>query len=294
MPGDFAAALESDEVLVSNEFVLTARAFRRISGILYADTGISLASSKAFLVYSRLAKRLRDLNLPDFLTYCDLVANDGNQAERMRMCAALTTNVTRFFREPHHFKHFEAVAAPELLSNTARGRRLRIWSCACSSGQEPYSIALSLFRLDHDIGSKDVKILATDFNADMLAEGRKATYSAEEIAPVPSELRSKWMRRTSAGQYEIAPRLKAMVRFRELNLNGPWPMRGSFQVIFCRNVVIYFDEPTRDRLWCRLAQVLDEGGYLYIGHSERIGGAAVRYFDGADATIYRRNDRRVT
>jgi chemotaxis protein methyltransferase CheR len=288
-----AAAFEShDEVLVANEFPLTVKDFGRIAKLLYAETGIHLTPAKASLVYSRLAKRVRDLRLSDFSAYSDLIASESGRTERLKMCAALTTNVTRFFREPHHFKHFAGIVAPGLLKSAERGGRVRVWSAACSSGQEPYSIALSILGASPEAPSYDVKILATDFNAHKLAEGRQGTYPADELSDVPADLRSRWVRQTARDRFEVAPEARALVSFRELNLNGKWPMRGKFEVIFCRNVVIYFDEPTRDRLWARFADSLEAGGYLYIGHSERVSGQALRYFDSTGVTIYRRNARR--
>ncbi len=285
---------EKGGAIVPGEFLLTQRDFREIAAMIHADAGIALPDSKAALVYSRLAKRLRALGLASFRDYCRLVATSEGLDERQKMLAALTTNVTRFFREPHHFHHLENRVLPPLIEATRRGGRLRIWSAACSSGQEPYSIALTLLSLMPDAGKYDVKVLATDIDPTMLAMGQRGIYTAEDVAPVPVKLRSQWFVPVPGGPsdrkanvLEAAAGLRELVVFRELNFFGPWPMKGVFQAIFCRNAAIYFDDAAQEQLWTRFAPMLPPGGVIYVGHSERITGAAAKMFEADGPTIYR-------
>jgi chemotaxis protein methyltransferase CheR len=276
--------------LVDGEFVFTAQDFAKISAMLYADAGISLPESKATLVYSRLAKRLRALGLENFRSYCALVAGEDGLDERQNMLAALTTNVTRFFREPHHFEHLKNDLLPGLLDEARKGGKVRIWSAACSNGQEPYSIALTILSMLPDAGRYDIKILATDIDPNMIAEGRAGVYDRSAADSIPLDLRRRWCSPVAGPRGEAVgmnDEVRALVAFRELNLIGPWPMAGKFQAIFCRNVVIYFDEPTQSRLWGRFVPLLTPHGRLYIGHSERLCGEAAARFDTDGITTYR-------
>ena len=255
-----AGVNEKNSGLVPGEFLLTQRDFREIAVMIHADAGIALPQSKAAHVYSRLAKRLRALGLSNFRDYCRLAATSEGLDERQKMLAALTTNVTRFFREPHHFHHLENKILPPLIEAARRGERLRLWSAACSSGQEPYSIALALLSLMPDAAEYDIKVLATDIDPKMLAAGRRGTYTEDDVAPVPAKLHSQWFVPVTGGQMdctagtvEAASELREVVAFRELNLLGSWPMKGRFQAIFCRNAASYFDDPTREQLWGRFA-----------------------------------------
>lgn len=259
--------------LVEGEFLFTTEDFTAIARMLYDDAGIALSESKASLVYSRLAKRLRTLGIESFQDYCRLVAGSEGVSERQNMLAALTTNVTRFFREPHHFDHLKTKVLPELVARARARGRVRIWSAGCSTGQEPYSIALTVLDLLPEAASLDVRILATDIDPNVVATGRAAVYSNEAVQPVPAGLRDRWMVRVRDGGREAwggGEEMRRLVAFRELNLMGNWPMKGRFDVIFCRNVVIYFDEPTQARIWSRFAPLLNAGGRLYVGHSERV------------------------
>lgn len=272
------------------EFTLTARDFSQIASIIHSEAGIVLAESKSNLVYSRLAKRLRSLGLDNFTAYCKLIADDTGaegRAERQAMIAALTTNVTRFFREPHHFEHLKTKILPPVLARAKSGTPVRIWSAACSSGQEPYSIALTIMSLMPDAANYDIKILATDIDPNMIAHGEAGIYDAEALSPVAAELRQRWFTpHAGSGNFCVAPALRALVSFRQLNLIGTWPMRGKFQAIFCRNVVIYFDNDTQSRIWSRMAPLLAPGAALYIGHSERVSGPAEASLSSDGITTY--------
>jgi chemotaxis protein methyltransferase CheR len=274
--------------LVEGEFLFTAEDFRQIAEILHSYAGIALAEGKAALVYSRLAKRLRLLGMRSFREYCALVENVKEVDERQAMMAALTTNVTRYFREPHHFDHLRDQVMPALAERAKRGGRVRMWSAACSNGQEPYSMAITVLAALPDAANLDVKILATDIDPNMVAEGKAGLYREDAVSPVPIDLRRRWFKKAQGGdtRWEVADELRALVSFRELNLIGDWPMKGRFDVIFCRNVVIYFDEPTQERIWTRFAPMLEHGGTLYIGHSERVSGPATDIFETTGLTTY--------
>ena len=279
--------------LVEGEYLFTTEDFSAIARMLYDDAGISLSQSKASLVYSRLARRLRALGLESFRAYCALVAGSDGVSERQNMLAALTTNVTRFFREPHHFEHLKTQVLPALVSR-AKGRgRVRLWSAGCSTGQEPFSIALTILELFPDAANYDIRILASDIDPNVVATGRAGTYTEEAVQPVPAGLRDKWMVRVRDGgrdSWSAGEEMRRLVAFRELNLMGQWPMKGRFDVIFCRNVVIYFDEPTQARIWSRFLPLLNPGGRLYVGHSERV--TDMKSFETDGLTTYRLKDAR--
>ena len=273
--------------LVEGEFVFTAEDFRHIAQTLHAYAGIALSEGKAALVYSRLAKRLRVLGLRSFRDYCALIEGVEGVDERQAMTAALTTNVTRFYREPHHFDHLRDKVMPELAARARAGGRVRLWSAACSNGQEPYSMALTVLDVLPEAADLDVRILATDIDPNMVAEGAAGIYSDELLSPVPASGRKHFTPVPgSPGQFSADATLRRLVSFRELNLIGDWPMKGKFDVIFCRNVVIYFDEPTQERIWSRFAPMLEPGGALYIGHSERVTGPAAQQFETTGLTTY--------
>jgi chemotaxis protein methyltransferase CheR len=278
------------QAIVPGEFLLTQEDFRQIAEILHADAGINLPDTKATLVYSRLAKRLRSLGLQSFRDYCELVDGDNAADERQRMIAALTTNVTRFFREPHHFEHLKTTVLPSLLEAARRGEQVRLWSAGCSNGQEPYSIALVILSLMPEAAQLDLRVLATDIDNNMLAEGRRGVYSDSSVANVSPDLRKRWFVKVDepdAGTWSVADTVRNLVVFRELNLLAQWPMRRRFQAIFCRNVVIYFDEQTQAQLWPRFRQALAPRGWLYVGHSERLSRQAQTNFDSDGITIWR-------
>ena len=263
-----------DEDFADGEFPFTRSDFRKLAEILRAETGIALDRGKMSLVYSRLAKRLRRLGLKSFESYYAHILTHAGADERRRMIEALTTNVTRFFREAHHFEHLTAEVLPELIERARQGERVRLWSAGCSSGEEPYSMALSLLALLPDAPRYDLKILATDVDTQVLAQGRLGRYLDTAVARIDPALREQWMVREDTGAgpptWRAGEEMRALVSFRAANLLGDWPMKGPFQVIFCRNVVIYFDEALRDDVLSRMTGLLSPGGHLYVGHSERL------------------------
>jgi chemotaxis protein methyltransferase CheR len=275
------------ETIVDGEFIFTAEDFRHIAQTLHAHAGIALTESKAALVYSRLAKRLRNLGLKSFREYCALIEGVDGVDERQAMTAALTTNVTRFYREPHHFDHLRTEVMPELARRARAGGRVRLWSAACSNGQEPYSMALTVLDVLPEAADLDVRILATDIDPNMVADGHAGIYSEELLSPVPAAGRKHFLPIAGQpGMYTADDTLRRLVAFRELNLIGDWPMKGRFDVIFCRNVVIYFDDATQERIWNRFVPIMNPGGMLYIGHSERVSGSASSQLQTCGLTAY--------
>lgn len=282
-----ASPRRKPQPIVEGEYVFTARNFEDIASFLRTETGIALNEAKAALVYSRLAKRLRKLGMADFDAYCAYIRTNEGAEERSEMMAALTTNVTRFFREPHHFEHMRKHIVPALMQKAKQGGRVRLWSAACSSGEEPYSMAITLLDQFPDAARYDVKLLATDIDPNILKKARAGVYNDEAVSPIPSASRDRWLARDrDAGDrsWRVKDDVRALITFKELNLIGSWPMQGKFDVIFCRNVVIYFEEPTQAQLWERFRSFLTPAGRLYIGHSERVDAPG---FESDGLTVYR-------
>lgn len=271
------------------EYALSEADFTTIARMTHAHSGIMLNDGKRQLVYSRLAKVIRRRGMTGFAPYVELLRNDPEA--RREAIFALTTNHTKFFRENHHFEHFTKVVRPGLLAKAASGHRVRLWSSASSSGEEPYSLAMTLLGEDRAAGvrhaQRDIAILATDLAPHVIATASAGRYPQEMAKDVPDRLRRVWTR-TEGDEMVMADELKRIVAYRQLNLLEDWPMRNGFDAIFCRNVMIYFDEPTKERLIARFAKLLAPGDYLYIGHSERVIGPAVSAFEAVGNTIYRR------
>jgi chemotaxis protein methyltransferase CheR len=250
---------------------LSREQFDQISDILHRITGIHLQAGKEQLVNARLWKRIYSLGLGGFSEYLALVERDPGGEELSFMIDALTTNKTSFFREA---QHFEILA--EKLNGWFRGHdSLRIWSAGCSSGEEPYTIAITLLQAFPDAGRRDARILASDISSRVLQEAKNAWYGEDEVADVPASLLSQYFTVEQSGgstHYRVKESVRSLVRYAKLNLMGPWPMNGSFDFIFCRNVMIYFTRETQDRLVGRFRDLLNPGGLLLIGHSESLTG----------------------
>jgi len=268
--------------------------FRRIAEMIHAQTGIVLSERKKMLAYSRLAPLVRQSGLTSFGAFLDSLAEDPRMM--VDVVAALTTNHTYFHREPHHFDHVEAVLRCDLVRRALAGEAVRIWSAGCSSGEEIWTLLMVLLGPERETGMGIARskliALASDISINALAGARAATYPANALEALPEPLRRTWCTPSTSDTGEprllIDPVLQSMVRFRELNLMGDWPMQRPFDVIFCRNVMIYFDLPTKERLVERFAHQLVPGGYLYIGHSERVSGPATALLEPVGPTIYRR------
>lgn len=273
--------------LVSGESPLTRRDLSDIADMIYSDAGIYLNESKASLVYSRLSKRLRKIGLNTFREYCDLVSSSNGEAERREMLSQLTTNFTKFYRERHHFEHLQNDVLPPLIARAKSGGRVRIWSSACSLGHEPYSIAMTILSCFPDAAKYDFKILASDIDPKVVATASAGIYTSDAIEPVDANMRREYFTDLGSGKFQANNKVKELISFRELNLIADWPFKGKFDVIFCRNVVIYFDDPTQEKIWQRYAGALPKDGYLYIGHSERLSGPAKGKFENVGVTAFR-------
>ena len=269
--------------------IYSAADFAAISQIAYMQAGIVLPQGKAMLVYSRLAPLVREAACQTFANYVARLHRDP--VEQARAVAALTTNHTFFYREPHHFEHFASVVRPGLIDRVARGGSARLWSAGCSSGEETWSLVMTLLGDQRGTGDKlaqgDIRVLASDIAPHALRRAMAAKYPERDLEAVPEALRRQWVS-VSGDQATIADVAQSLVRFRSLNLQGEWPMNRPFDVIFCRNVMIYFDGPTKERLLARFAQALVPGGHLYIGHSERVTGDVARLLRPVGPTIYQK------
>jgi len=256
---------------------LTEREFRDFRELILRETGINLKDSKQALVASRLAKRLRHYNFHSYGEYYEfLVRQPPGSPERWQLANCISTNKTDFFREPHHFDFLREQVFPELREKCVHGapRQLRIWSAACSSGEEPYSIAITALDALRSGAGWDIKILASDIDTEVLHKAGQGIYHFDRVRHLPeSVLRAHFLngKNASEGLVQVRDHLKSLIRFRRINFVDPkWNIRAQFDVIFCRNVIIYFDRDTQRRLFERLVRYLKPTGYLIVGHSENL------------------------
>jgi chemotaxis protein methyltransferase CheR len=268
----------------SREFIFSDADFRSLVQLAKDAAGISLADNKRNLVYTRVSRRLRTLGFSAFRQYREYLA--GNQEELESFINAISTNLTKFFRESHHFDHFrEGVVLPRA---ARRGSRFRVWSAGCSTGEEPYTIASVLRREIADPERYDIRILATDIDTDVLSKAASGEYPVRGIEDVPRQYRDFFERGSrDANSMFAGEAIRSLISFRRLNLIAPWPFGGKFDVIFCRNVMIYFDAATKSDLITRFTDALRPGGFLYIGHSESLLGSHPD-LQLVGRTIYRR------
>lgn len=271
------------------EFSFTDEDFIFISAMVKDKMGIVLKEHKKDMVYGRLARRLRALDLTEVSQYIAYIQSEEGYAEVDDFINALTTNLTHFFREEHHFEHLSTLL--NTLSKTHKKGRYRMWSAGCSCGMEAYSIAMTAMEaMGGDINQWDFKILASDIDTDMLKIGENGLYVPKDIKNIPELLRKKYVHRKliqGEEKFQIVDSLKKLVSFKQLNLLEQWPMRGKFDAIFCCNVVIYFDKETQTRLFNRMADYMVDDGWLFIGHSENISRITDR-FELVGSNIYRK------
>lgn len=250
------------------EFKFEDSEFNFIREIIGEHTGIVLSDVKRNMVYSRLSRRLRALKMNSFSEYCDLLrAEDKN--ELVNFVNAITTNLTSFFREKHHFEYMKEVLIPQIISQNDGRKRIRIWSAGCSTGEEPYTIAMVLKEAISNISSWDIKVLATDLDSNVVATAKAGIYAEERIEGIEGSLKKRWFTRKD-GQVQVSSDLKELITFNQMNLMHTWPFKGPFDLIFCRNVVIYFSKDTQRELVSRYADLTKEKGYLFLGHSESL------------------------
>lgn len=273
------------------EFRFTEQDFQWLREKASAHSGIVLADAKRNMIYSRLSKRLRKLKLQSFAQYRVLL-DAGDQREFSEFINAITTNLTAFFREVHHFEHLAEVALPESQNRVAGKRPVRIWSAGCSTGEEPYSIAMVLGESPVPSIASEARVVATDLDTNVLASAAEGVYGAERAASIGPERMKRWFLKGAGaleGSVKAKPELRKRIRFEQLNLVRDWNMKQPFDVIFCRNVVIYFEKPTQRKLFDQYADVLVPGGYLYIGHAETLNQLSER-FRLVGKTTYRKID----
>jgi chemotaxis protein methyltransferase CheR len=273
---------------LGREFSFTDKHFSRIRKFVTAHTGIVLTDAKKDMVYGRLSKRIRAQFEGSFDAFCHAV-DEGDKAEQEYLINAITTNLTAFFRENHHFEYLRDKLIPELLRQKQQSRKIRIWSAGCSTGEEPYSLAMTLREAIPGIDNWDVKILATDLDANVVQHGQDGVYTRERISGLDESRQRRWFKLgkgENQGLVKVKPELQQLIHFKRLNLLDDWPMKGLFDVIFCRNVVIYFDKQTQSELFERYANILTPGGHLFIGHSESLYKVSER-FAALGHTVYR-------
>ena len=286
IPSQLRDALAAPRV---REFAFSNEDFEALRRLVKELTGINLTDQKRELVYGRLARRLRALHLRTFAQYRDLLASDGGK-EISEFCNAITTNLTSFFRESHHFDYLREQLLQARATERSASRRLRIWSAGCSSGEEPYSLAMTVLETIPDLRTWDIKILATDLDSDVLSKAQRGIYAADRVRALGPQRLSRFFveRRGRDGPcYEVAPELMSLITFRQLNLMHSLPMKGPLDAIFCRNVVIYFDKDTQRELFARVAHLQRRNDLLFLGHSESLFKVSESYTP-IGKTIYRR------
>jgi chemotaxis protein methyltransferase CheR len=275
---------------------LSARDFARLSDLIYTEAGIRLGPEKRTMMEMRLKRRLRGLNVASYREYCDFVFRRGGiRDELVHLIDVITTNKTDFFREATHFDFLAARALPELSGGLAGARPLLVWSAGCSSGEEPYTLAMVLSEYSASHPGFRFRILATDISTVVLDKARLGVYSAETVAPVPLALRRKYLMRSrdaEASRVRIAPELRRAVEFRRLNFMDPdYALAEQADAIFCRNVLIYFDRETQQAILRRLIHCLVPAGYLFVGHSETLHDMDLPV-EPVGPALYRRADAR--
>ena len=274
----------------SREFSFSDQDFNSLRALVRQETGISLSEAKRELIYGRVSRRLRALGLDSFAAYRALLAG-GDAQELVEFCNAVTTNLTAYFRESHHFDFLRERLLLPRRADPRASRRIRIWSSACSTGEEPYSIAMTVCEAIPDWRSWDIRILATDLDSDVLARARAGIYTADRVAGLGAKRIAAHLseRRDGAGvSYQVREEVASLITFKQLNLMHPLPMSGPLDVIFCRNVIIYFDKETQRDLFARMARLQRPGDLLMLGHSESLFKVSDDY-TLIGKTVYRRS-----
>jgi chemotaxis protein methyltransferase CheR len=251
--------------------------FLQYSRLIYEQCGINLHEGKKALLQARLNKRLRLTGIESYRDYFKFITCGANPGEFVNFLDSISTNLTYFFREVQHFDFLNKVALPELIEKKQkqRDRRIRIWSAGCSTGEEPYSLAMCVMSHLQDETRWDFRILATDISTRVLETASRGIYSAEKVEKVPAPLRQAYLEKAGGqgnSDFRISARIKRLITFHRLNLKEPYPFKGPFDFIFCRNVMIYFDKRTQEELVNKMAAFLGKGGYFCVGHSESLTG----------------------
>ncbi|MFH1057375.1 MAG: protein-glutamate O-methyltransferase [Pseudomonadota bacterium] len=275
MPPDATNKSLTNNLNLQTALSINDQEFDNIRRLVKAKTGISLGLHKRDLVVSRLARRLRALGLATFSQYVDYLGNDDG-TEMVQMINRITTNKTDFFREKHHFDYMAGQLLPELVAagEQTGQRRVRIWSAGCSSGEEPYSLAITLNEFFERLPGWDVKVLATDLDTGMLEKASRGEYEAAALEPVPQALVNKYFDRQGRGEaarYQAKPVLRGMLTFRKFNLMHPeYPLKVPLDFVMCRNVLIYFDQDDKMDILRKFHAVIKPNGHIFVGHSESL------------------------
>lgn len=261
--------------------VISDEEFAHLRDLIQQRFGINLTDQKRSLLVGRLQKLMRRMNLTTFSAYYDYLKNDTSEAALGELVDLISTNHTYFNREKDHFDYFFQTALPQVVKKLRQQNRkdLRIWCAGCSSGEEPYTLLMLMMEyLDKEYASWDAGILATDISDRALSAARRGVYESERVMQLPEKLRRKYFIPAGPGEMAVVDRVKQEATFRRFNLmNTTFPFKKPFQMIFCRNVMIYFDQPTREALVRRYHQFTEPGGYLFIGHSETLGRSQTLY-----------------
>jgi chemotaxis protein methyltransferase CheR len=271
-------------------FEFSDNEFSKFREIINTHTGIHIGENKRDLVYGRLSRRVRDLGLNSFSDYREELEK-GSAAELEKFSNLITTNLTSFFREEHHFEYLRTTLFPELIKQRRKDRKIRIWSAGCSSGEEAYSIAMVAQEVIPNIQSWDFKILASDLDTTMVTHAQLGVYDLDRLSGVSKLRLHRWFQKGAGdnqGKVRVSPEIRSLITFNPLNLMEVWPMQGAFDVIFCRNVVIYFDSPTQTKLFERFSKQLNDDGTLFIGHSETLNNITDK-FRLLSKTIYKKS-----
>jgi chemotaxis protein methyltransferase CheR len=270
---------------------LTDGDFKFVCQFVYQRAGIVLAENKREMVYRRFTRIVRERKLDSFSDYCQLLRDQPKQEENY-FINAVTTNLTSFFREQHHFDYLRDHEIPKLMEQNTADKRIRIWSSASSTGEEPYSLAMTFLEaMNTAIDQWDVKILATDIDCNVLETCKTGIYDSKKLGDLSDNFIKKYFHKglgsDNQNKFKVDKKLTQLLTFKKLNLLHDWPMKGPFDVIFCRNVIIYFDKPTQHELFARYYQMLKPGGLLMLGHSENLGDFQP-YFENVGRTIFRK------
>ena len=264
---------------------ISDRDFSEIVRIALEVSGIFIDDSKRPMIYSRFSRRLRELRLNSFEQYIDLLKS-GDKAEYTAFINTVTTNLTYFFREPHHFEFLQQTAIPALLQRNSSSKKLRFWSSACSSGQEAYSMAM-IAAENAQLTDWNTRILATDIDSEMVETCTAGIYAKDTLRGLPLHQQTQWMQQREDGQLQFKEKLRGMLLTKQLNLFATWPFRSGVDAIFCRNALIYFDEAHQHKLLTKFADFQTSGAYLFLGHSESIKGTSLPY-KRVSNTVYER------
>ena len=269
---------------------IDATSFKSLAELAYRESGLQLVEEKMSMIQSRLRHRLKAVGVEDFPQYAKLVCSEKGVPERREMISALTTNVSHFFREQHHFDILQNEILPEKIDALRNGGRFRVWSAGCSNGQEAYSIAMTAMDAYPELSQLDFKVLATDIDQKVVGFASAGKYPQRLVSGVNQKRLQYYFNQSQEGTevfYETEDLLRSKISFKELNLLSDWPMKQQMDVIFCRNVIIYFDAVTQNSLWPRFKSLLKPDGFLFLGHSERISEPDLYGFVNKGPTTYR-------